>query len=50
MVARSFNRVYDLKLTVRGEMDIAYHGEIRTPSRCGRLVIRFVTVTLITVH
>eukprot|EP00475_Leptophrys_vorax_P022506 TRINITY_DN3065_c0_g1_i5.p1 TRINITY_DN3065_c0_g1~~TRINITY_DN3065_c0_g1_i5.p1 ORF type:complete len:578 (-),score=150.02 TRINITY_DN3065_c0_g1_i5:1565-3298(-) len=37
MVARAFNRVYDLKLTVQGEMDIAYHGEVRTPSRCGRM-------------
>ena len=27
----------DLKLTVHGEMDIAYRGEIRTPSRCGRM-------------
>jgi hypothetical protein len=35
LVARAFNRLYDLKLTVRGEMDIAYHGELRTPSRCG---------------
>lgn len=37
LVARAFNRVYDLKLTVRGEMEIAYLGEITTPSRCGRL-------------
>ena len=37
LVARAFNRVYDLKLTVRGEMDLAYHGEITTPSQCGRL-------------
>lgn len=27
----------DLKLTVHGEMDIAYRGEIQTPSRCGRM-------------
>lgn len=37
LVARAFNRVYDLKLTVRGEMDLAYRGEITTPSRCGRM-------------
>lgn len=37
MVARAFNRIYDLKLTVRGEMELAYQGEITTPSRCGRL-------------
>ncbi len=37
LVARAFNRVYDLKMTVRGEMELAYTGEITTPSRCGRL-------------
>ena len=37
MVARAFNRIYDLKMTVRGEMEYAYLGEITTPSRCGRL-------------
>ena len=37
LVARAFNRLYDLKLTVRGEMECAYAGEISTPSRCGRL-------------
>jgi UTP-glucose-1-phosphate uridylyltransferase/mevalonate kinase len=37
LVARAFNRVYDLKMTVRGEMEYAYLGEITTPSRCGRL-------------
>ena len=37
LAARAFNRVYDLKLTVRGEMEIAYMGEITTPSRCGRM-------------
>ena len=36
-VARAFNRVYNLKLTTRGEMDLAYRGEITTPSRCGRM-------------
>jgi len=37
LVARAFNRIYDLKLTIRGEMELAYFGEITTPSRCGRL-------------
>ncbi len=37
LVARAFNRLYDLKMTVRGEMEFAYLGEITTPSRCGRL-------------
>jgi len=37
LAARAFNRVYDLKLTVRGEMDLGYHGEITTPSQCGRM-------------
>jgi UTP-glucose-1-phosphate uridylyltransferase/mevalonate kinase len=37
LAARAFNRVYDLKLTTRGEMELAYQGEITTPSRCGRM-------------
>jgi len=37
LVARAFNRTYDLKMTVRGEMELAYNGEISTLSRCGRL-------------
>lgn len=37
LVARAFNRIYDLKMTVRGEMEYAYMGEITTPSRCGRM-------------
>lgn len=37
LVARAFNRVYDLKMTTRGEMEYAYQGEITTPSRCGRM-------------
>ena len=37
LTARAFNRIYDLKMTVRGEMEMAYQGEILTPSRCGRL-------------
>lgn len=37
LVARGFNLTYDLQLSVRGEMEAAYRGEIMTPSRCGRL-------------
>ena len=37
LVARAFNRIYDLKMTTRGEMECAYQGEIKTPSRCGRM-------------
>ena len=37
LAARAFNRVYDLKMTTRGEMELAYLGEITTPSRCGRM-------------
>ena len=37
LIARAFNRLYDLKLTTRGEMELAYQGEINTPSRCGRM-------------
>jgi len=37
LVARAFNKAYDLKLTTRAEMEAAYQGEIMTPSRCGRM-------------
>ncbi|MBD2043538.1 sugar phosphate nucleotidyltransferase [Microcoleus sp. FACHB-672] len=37
LVARAFNRVYKLKMMVRQEMELAYLGEILTPSRCGRM-------------
>jgi UTP-glucose-1-phosphate uridylyltransferase/mevalonate kinase len=37
LAARAFNRIYDLKMTTRGEMEVAYQGEITTPSRCGRM-------------
>jgi UTP-glucose-1-phosphate uridylyltransferase/mevalonate kinase len=37
LTARAFNRIYDLKMTIRGEMELAYLGEITTPSRCGRM-------------
>lgn len=37
LLSRAFNQLYDLKLTLRGEMELAYQGEITTPSQCGRL-------------
>ena len=37
MVARAFNIMYNLQISVRGEMEAAYRGEVTTPSRCGRL-------------
>jgi len=37
LIARAFNKLYSLNLNIRGEMDIAYKGEQRTRSRCGRL-------------
>ena len=37
LVARAFNILYRLNLNTMGEMSIAYFGEQRTPSRCGRL-------------
>jgi len=37
LVARAFNRLYSLNLNTRGEMDVAFKGEQRTRSRCGRL-------------
>lgn len=37
LVARAFNKLYQLNLNTMGEMNIAYLGELRTSSRCGRL-------------
>ena len=37
LAARAFNSIYDLGLTIRDEMELAYQGEITTPSRCGRM-------------
>lgn len=37
LVARAFNQLYNLNLNTLGEMNIAYLGELRTASRCGRL-------------
>lgn len=37
LVAKAFNTLYSLRLNTLGLMNIAYWGEQRTPSRCGRL-------------
>ncbi len=37
LVARAFNQVYNFQMSLREEMEIAYLGEITTPSRCGRM-------------
>lgn len=37
LIARAFSRVYGLGLSIRDEMEVAYQGEILTPSRCGRM-------------
>lgn len=37
LVARAFNQLYHLHCNTMGEMFMAYYGEQRTPSRCGRL-------------
>ncbi|OUL18291.1 GHMP kinase [Nostoc sp. RF31YmG] len=37
LIARAFNRLYDLKMTIRQEMELAYLGERTTPSLCGRM-------------
>jgi len=37
LVARAYNVLYGLNLNVAGEMNVAYRGEHKTASRCGRL-------------
>ncbi|MBE9043683.1 GHMP kinase [Pleurocapsales cyanobacterium LEGE 10410] len=37
LVARAFNRLYNLGLTIAEEMELAYRGERTTGSQCGRL-------------
>lgn len=37
LTARAFNEIYHLKMSVNGEMQAAYRGELLTKSRCGRL-------------
>ena len=48
LVARAFNVCYDIGLTPRGEMRIAYEGERLTPSQCGRMdqAVAFGTTTV----
>lgn len=37
LIAKAFNKLFNLGLTTRREMELAYLGEITTPSRCGKL-------------
>lgn len=37
LVARAFNRVHRLNLSIEQEMEFAYRGELLTGSRCGRM-------------
>jgi galactokinase len=37
LVARAFNQLYDLGLSIAEEMELAYWGERTTPSQCGRM-------------
>lgn len=37
LTARALNQIYQLGLTTREEMELAYLGEITTPSQCGRM-------------
>lgn len=37
LVARAFNEIYHLRMSINGEMQAAYRGELLTSSRCGRL-------------
>ncbi len=37
LVTRAFNQLYNLRMSVNGEMQAAYRGEMLTKSRCGRL-------------
>jgi len=37
LVARAFNQLYGLNMSTMGEMTVAFKGEQRTKSRCGRL-------------
>jgi len=37
LVARAFSQAHGLRLTVRDEMEVAYAGERRTGSECGRM-------------
>jgi galactokinase len=37
LITRAFDRCYGLNLNWRSQLELAYQGEITTPSRCGRM-------------
>lgn len=37
LTAKAFDKIYDLHLTDKRVMELAYFGEISTPSRCGKM-------------
>jgi len=37
LTIRAFNLIYDLQLSIREEMELAYRGELATGSECGRM-------------
>ncbi len=37
LIAKAFNEIYNLKLTNKRIMEVAYLGETTTPSRCGKM-------------
>ncbi len=37
LVARAFNKIHSLNLSIEEEMEIAYQGELLTGSKCGRM-------------
>jgi len=37
LIATSFNLIYNLNLSMQDIMEIAYQGEMKTPSKCGRM-------------
>lgn len=37
LIARAFNICYNIGMTARGEMQVAFEGERLTPSQCGRM-------------
>ena len=49
LVARAFNLCYDIGMTERGEMQVAFEGERLTPSQCGRMdqAVAFGTVPVL---
>lgn len=37
LIVKAFDKIYDLRLTTKRIMELAYLGEITTPSRCGKM-------------